>query len=65
MGAQKPRIVIQLMNSLATRGAVLSYVDLLWLRRPHAFFDEYPAADVMISTDCLSHKVSLHRSLSL
>ena len=58
MGAQKPRMVLQLMSSLPIRGVVLSDVDVVWLRRPHAFFDAYPSADVMISTDCLSLKAS-------
>jgi hypothetical protein len=59
MGAQKPRLVLQLMSSLPISGVVLSDVDVVWLRRPHRFFEDYPLADVMITTDCLSHKVPL------
>jgi len=57
MGAQKPRMVLQLMSSLPFQGVVLSDVDVVWLDKPHEFFRGYPASDVMISTDCLSHQV--------
>ena len=31
--------------------------DTVWLRHPQQYFDQRPAADWFISTDCLSHEV--------
>jgi hypothetical protein len=70
MGSQKPRIVMQLLQRTAANGTlglavqfpvdgvVLSDTDVVWLRSPHNYFAEHPLADVMISTDCLSHRVT-------
>ena len=40
-------------------GLVLSDTDVVWLRLPHGVFAQHPLADVMISTDCLSHQARL------
>ncbi len=58
MGAKKPRIVMQLLEEREVDGVVLSDTDVVWLRRPHEFFAQHKAADVLVSTDCLSHQVS-------
>jgi hypothetical protein len=38
---------------------VVSDSDTVWLRQPWAYFEQRPAADFFISTDCLSHQVGL------
>lgn len=56
MGAAKPVIVQRLLSRRAPAAAVvLSDVDTVWLRDPADFLARHPAADVAISTDCLSH----------
>ncbi|EFN57248.1 expressed protein [Chlorella variabilis] len=58
MGAAK----IQLTLSILEGGGgvdtvVVSDSDTVWLRHPQQYFDQRPAADWFISTDCLSHEV--------
>lgn len=55
MGANKPLIVRRLLEDHAFSAVVLSDVDTVWLRDPTPFFARHPSADVLISTDCLSH----------
>lgn len=58
MGAAKPAIVQRLLAGRAPGAAVaLSDVDVVWLRDPGPFLARHAAADVLISTDCLSHWV--------
>jgi hypothetical protein len=42
---------------------VVSDSDTVWLRQPWAYFEQRPAADFFISTDCLSTEVRLHPAL--
>lgn len=42
-----------------------SDIDTAWLRDPRPYFHEQPYADVMTSTDCLSHKYEGGGSLQL
>ena len=59
MGAKKPRIVMHLLEEREVDGIVLSDTDVVWLRRPHKLFAQHTTADVLVSTDCLSHQVEI------
>ena len=55
MGSNKPLIVLRLLERHAFDTVIISDVDTAWLRDPGEFVLRHPTADVLISTDCLSH----------
>lgn len=58
MGATKVNLALSLLqanNSINT--VVVSDADTVWLHDPRPYFRQHPAADVLISTDCLSATV--------
>ena len=57
MGAQKPRIVMQLLEEREVDGVVLSDTDVVWLRRPHELFAQHKAADEILSKEILSYHI--------
>jgi Nucleotide-diphospho-sugar transferase len=60
MGSNKPLIVQQLLEARGAGVVVLSDVDTVWLRDPSEFLLRHPTADMLVSTDCLSHWVEEH-----
>lgn len=54
MGAAKPAIVERLLTARGLDAVVLSDVDTVWLRDVRPWLRARAAADVLISTDCLS-----------
>ncbi|PRW57844.1 glycosyltransferase family 77 [Chlorella sorokiniana] len=55
MGATKVNLALSLLqanNSIDT--VVVSDADAVWLHDPRPYFQQHPAADWLISTDCLS-----------
>jgi len=57
MGSNKPLIVLKLLEQHGMGTVIMSDVDTVWLRNPLEFLTRHPSADVLISTDCLSHWV--------
>jgi hypothetical protein len=55
MGSNKPLIVLRLLEKHALGTVILSDVDTVWMRNPSDFLLRHPTADILISTDCLSH----------
>ena len=43
---------------------VVSDSDTVWLRQPWTYFNQRPAADFFVSSDCLSHRASDCSSIS-
>jgi arabinosyltransferase len=64
MGSNKPVIVQRLLLEGAASTVILSDVDTVWLRDPSPFLRLHPSADVLISTDCLSHWVEAQAAVS-
>ena len=57
MGSNKPLIVMRLLEQHKLATVIISDVDTVWMRDPSEFLLRHPSADVLISTDCLSHWV--------
>jgi Nucleotide-diphospho-sugar transferase len=57
MGSNKPLIVLRLLERHGLETVIISDVDTAWMRDPSEFLSRHPTADVLISTDCLSHWV--------
>lgn len=55
MGAHKPLMVEHLLQ-MGFSSVILSDTDTAWLRDPQPLFNMHPEADIMVSTDCLSHR---------
>jgi hypothetical protein len=55
MGSNKPLIVLRLLEKYSLGTVILSDVDAVWLRDPSDFLVRHATADILISTDCLSH----------
>ena len=55
MGSNKPLIVLKLLQEHHFDTVIISDVDTVWMRDPSEFLLRHPSADVLISTDCLSH----------
>ncbi|KAI3429416.1 hypothetical protein D9Q98_005511 [Chlorella vulgaris] len=55
MGAIKAQLVLEILERHPQLPLlVVSDSDTVWLRKPWAYFEQRPAADFFISTDCLS-----------
>jgi hypothetical protein len=60
MGSNKPLIVLRLLKDHGFDTVIISDVDTVWMRDPSEFLLRHPTADVLISTDCLSHWIEAH-----
>lgn len=47
---------LQLMLQYQWKAVVMSDADVVWLKHPVELLQMYPAADMQVSTDCLSAK---------
>lgn len=56
MGSVKPQLAADLLRRGRFTAVVLSDTDTAWLRDPKGLIDMHPLADIMVSTDCLSHE---------
>ncbi|KAF8058877.1 hypothetical protein HT031_005445 [Scenedesmus sp. PABB004] len=54
MGYIKVTTALALQQELRWRAVVLSDTDVAWLRHPGELLSAHPAADLLVSTDCLS-----------
>ncbi|KAL4437974.1 hypothetical protein ABPG77_004195 [Micractinium sp. CCAP 211/92] len=58
MGAVKVRFVLGILEQHPSLPlVVVSDTDTVWLRQPWPYFEQRPATEFFISTDCLSHEL--------
>lgn len=65
MGSFKPQLVAELLRRNTFSAVVLSDTDTSWLRDPMDLIKLHPLADLMVSTDCLSHEAEAKKALDV
>lgn len=55
MGSVKPQLIADLLRHNRFTAVTLSDTDTAWLQNPAKLVEAHPTADIMVSTDCLSH----------
>jgi Nucleotide-diphospho-sugar transferase len=60
---QKPAAVIKLFDKLNASSVALIDTDTIWLRDPFPWLAQHPAADMFVTTDCLSHEAEVERQV--
>ncbi|EFN51102.1 hypothetical protein CHLNCDRAFT_141437 [Chlorella variabilis] len=55
--AARAGLVLGLLEEDGMEAVVVSHPDTAWLRDPAEYLAQHPAADLLISTGCLSHEV--------
>lgn len=59
MGSKKPQLVLDLLAKSNVSAVAMSDTDTVWLRPPPLLWQLHPEADVLMSTDCLSHQAEV------
>jgi Nucleotide-diphospho-sugar transferase len=59
MGSQKPQAVVKLFDTIQAQTVALVDTDTIWMRDPFHWLDQHPAADMFVTTDCLSHEAEV------
>lgn len=56
----KIKLIKQFLDLDSTLTVVISDIDTAWVQNPMPYFDRYPTADILTSTDELRPTVSVH-----